>query len=153
LAAGYSRRPLAQKLGIKQGQALMVLNPPVGYEDALGELPPGTSLTSKPKGGADLVHFFATRATVLDAEFPGLSERVKPGGAIWVSWPKASSKLPSDLTDRVVRDIGLKNGFVDVKVCAVDETWSGLKFVRRKVDAHARIEDAPQGAKNGFKPG
>jgi hypothetical protein len=139
-------KSLAQKLGIERGQTVAILDPPDGYDRVLGVLPAETRVTHVLREGLDLIQFFARDAATLDAEFQRLRSSTTPDGAIWISWPKASSRVPSDLSDTVVRAIGLKHGLVDVKVCAVDETWSGLKFVRRLNDersGRARIHRSP----------
>jgi len=134
MSAGYSGKPLAQKLGIREGDALAFLNAPDGYDRLLGELPAGVTVAQELKGQYDFIQVFATRRTNLERELPILKAKLKQGGMIWVSWPKASSGLQTNLSDRVVREVGLKNGLVDVKVCAVDDSWSALKFVRRLSD-------------------
>jgi hypothetical protein len=134
MSAGYSGKPLVQKLGIKQGHALAFLNAPEDYDRLLGKLPDGVTVVRELKDGLDFIHLFATDRASLEREFPRLKARLKQDGMIWVSWPKGSSKLKTDLSDGAVREVGLKNGLVDVKVCAVDESWSALKFVRRSKD-------------------
>jgi hypothetical protein len=134
MSAGYSRKPLAQKLGIKDGCSLAFLNAPDGYSSLLGRLPDGVTVARGARGELDFIQLFVTERAILERELPGLKERLKQKGMIWVSWPKASSKTRTDLSDLVVRDVGLKSGLVDVKVCAVDEKWSALKFVRRLED-------------------
>ncbi len=134
MSAGYSGKPLPQKLGIKQGDVLAFLNAPEDYGRTLGKLPVEVTVTRTLKAQLDFIQFFATDRADLERELPRLKEKLKQGGMIWVSWPKASSGLETDLTDGVVREAGLKNGLVDVKVCAVDDSWSALKFVRRLKD-------------------
>jgi hypothetical protein len=134
MSAGYSGRPLAQKLGIRRGDVLSLLNAPDGYDDLLGGLPDGVTVVRELKGEPDFIQLFATRRADLEREFPRLEGSLRPGGMMWVSWPKATSGLDTDLSDGVVREVGLKNGMVDVKVCAVDGSWSALKFVRRLKD-------------------
>jgi hypothetical protein len=134
MSAGYSKRPLAQKLGIKHGDVVALLNAPDGYDALLGKLPAEVAVTRELKGELDLIQLFAAESARLESEFPKLQARLKQDGVIWVSWPKHSSKLKTDLSDEVVRKVGLKNGLVDVKVCAIDESWSALKFVRRSKD-------------------
>ena len=130
--AGYSSRSLVEKLGIKSGTAVILLGGPPGYAAMLGELPAGAA--SGP--GWRPAHGSSTSSpgcrSELDAAFPRAAKALADDGMLWISWPKKASKLPTDLTEDVVRAIGLPLGLVDVKVCAVDETWSGLKFVRRK---------------------
>lgn len=134
MPAGYSRKPLAQKLGIKKGSVLAFSNAPDDYDRLLGKLPAGAVVARRLEGRLGFIQLFATERASLEREFPRLEARLERDGMIWVSWPKASSKLQTDLSDRVVREVGLKNGFVDVKVCAVDDSWSALKFVRRLKD-------------------
>jgi hypothetical protein len=132
--AGYSGTPLVQKLGIKPGHAICVVGAPATYGRTLGKLPEGVTLRRTPKAPLDLVQFFTTKRAALEARFGALAATLAPAGMLWVSWPKKSSGKATDLTEDVVRAIGLAAGLVDVKVCAVDDTWSGLKFVRRLKD-------------------
>jgi hypothetical protein len=125
--AGYSGTPLLQKLGIKDGQRVVVCNPPAGLPEELKEFA-GARHTEK----LDVALLFAGSEAVLKAEFGKLMHAIDPSGAIWVAWPKKASGVRSDLTDSVIRDYALTLPFVDVKVCAIDETWSGLKLVVRK---------------------
>jgi hypothetical protein len=134
MSAGYLGKPLSQKLGIKKGDVLAFSNSPDGYDRLLGKLPDGVVVARELEGRLDFVQLFATERASLEREFPRLKARLERNGMIWVSWPKASSRQRTDLSDRVVREIGLKNGFVDVKVCAIDDSWSALKFVRRRKD-------------------
>ena len=131
---GYSQTPLVRKLGIREGQRLIFLNAPESYGDTLGRLPDGVVMASELDGPLDFIQFFSSRTCELEAIFPGLRESLAPDGMLWVSWPKGASKVDTDLNGNVVREIGLRNGLVDVKVCAVDDTWSGLKFVYRLKD-------------------
>jgi len=128
-SAGYSGTPLAKKLGLKAGLKVCFINEPSGYAKTLG-----MTNTKWPAKELDFAQFFTKRAAELRKEFPVLVASIKPNGMIWISWPKKSSKVESDLDENVIRDIGLAAGIVDVKVCAVDETWSGLKFVKRLKD-------------------
>ncbi len=134
VSAGHSGRPLVQKLGIKKGDVLALLNAPDDYDLLLGKLPEGAVVAREPEGRLDLVQLFVTERASLEREFPRLKVRLERDGMIWVSWPKASSRRRTDLSDSVVREVGLKNGLVDVKVCAIDDSWSALKFVRRRDD-------------------
>ena len=131
--AGYSGTPLLNKLGIKQGYSMIIINEPVAYWDWLAPLPEGTHVNPK-KGEADFIHLFVKARKVFEKEFLKNKKRLKKDGMFWISWPKKSSKVVSDLDETIIRDFGLKNGLVDVKVCAVDETWSGLKFMFRLKD-------------------
>jgi len=132
MTAGYSGTPLAKKLGIKPNLIVSVINAPAGYDSLVEPLPDGVKLSRKPKPGSDLLHFFTNSRDELFrglAEFRGL---IKQNGSIWVSWHKKAAKLPTEITEDTVREAALPLGFVDVKVCAVDEKWSGLKLVIRR---------------------
>ncbi len=133
--AGYSGTPLIRKLGIKEGFKVSVINPPSNYWRLLGRLPADVELlkkSSKPR--LDFVHVFATDATSLKRQLKTVRNKIVPKGMIWVSWPKKVSRVPTDLDGNVIRDLAFQNRLVDVKVCAVDETWSGLKLVIRVKD-------------------
>jgi hypothetical protein len=131
---GYSRRSLTEKLGIPPGQRLVVRHEPRPYPLLVGRLPSGSSLTSRLFRNSGFIHQFATRTSDLRADFPRLAQALADDGMLWVSWPKRSSGVVTDLNENIVRELGLAQGLVDVKVCAVDEVWSGLKFVRRLVN-------------------
>jgi hypothetical protein len=130
----YSGRPLAHKLGIRSGQKLALLNPPSSYEIDLGELPMGVTVDRELTGGLDLIQLFVKDRATLEKEFPRLKENIKQEGMIWVSWPKRSSKSRADVDENLVRATGLRHGMVDVKICAIDERWSAMKFVMRVKD-------------------
>jgi hypothetical protein len=130
--AGYSGTPLPKKLGIKDGSRFAVRRAPDGFADTLGELPDGAEWRVQVRPGLDVVIAFATRRAELVADWPKLAAAVAPSGAVWFAWPKKASKVPTDITEDVLREEFLPTGWVDVKVCAIDETWSGLKFVLRK---------------------
>ena len=132
--AGYSKRSLVDKLGIKPGAAVLILEAPTGYANTLGPLPVGTRVAKAPRPGLDFIHFFTTRRADLERRFGALQKALAPAGMLWVSWPKKASGVATDVTEDVVRDVALARGLVDVKVCAVDDTWSGLKLVRRVKD-------------------
>lgn len=132
--AGYSSRPLIEKLGIKAGTRIALLHAPRGYGTALGRLPPGVTVVRTARGPLPFIQFFADSKRRLAARFPTLGCALADGGALWISWPKKAAGVPTDLTEDVVRAVGLRHGLVDVKVCAVDDVWSGLKFVRRRKD-------------------
>ena len=138
MPAGYSKRSLPEKLGIKPGCRFCILNAPPSYDATLGELPPGVQRLAKPKGALDFIQFFATRRSELERFFPALKKELAETGMLWISWPKAASKVPTDVNENAVREIGLKNQMVDIKVCAVDDVWSGLKFVYRLKDSTAK---------------
>ncbi|HEU5169114.1 MAG TPA: DUF3052 domain-containing protein [Gemmatimonadales bacterium] len=134
MTAGYSRRGLTEKLGVKPGTTVTVLGAPAGYRRLLAPVPAGVRFVNRLAAGAGFVHQFARRRSELEAAFPRLARALEDTGTLWVSWPKRAAKVETDLTEDVVRGIGLAAGLVDVKVCAVDQTWSGLKFVRRLRD-------------------
>lgn len=130
--AGYSGTPLLRKLGIREGTQIVALNPPDGYASLLGSLPAGAQIVSEPRGRVSFVHFFTLSAAELRSALTRLRAKLASDGMIWVSWPKRASKIPTDVTENVIRDVALPMGFVDVKVCAVDESWSALKLVIRR---------------------
>lgn len=133
--AGYSPNPLLKKLGIKAGYSIQVFNEPDNYWDDLGPLPDDVEgVDEATEASLDFVHFFTKSADELRAQILPLKASIKKTGMIWISWPKKASKVPTDVTDMVVRNTGLEAGLVDVKVCAVDEVWSGLKFMYRVKD-------------------
>jgi hypothetical protein len=132
--AGYSKRSLVEKLGLKAGFKTRLINPPPAYEAALGELPPGVTLVEAGAGPLDFIQFFTKERADLEAQFAALKHELAPAGMLWISWPKKASKLKTDLDENIIREIGLAHGLVDVKVCAIDETWSGLKFIYRLKD-------------------
>jgi hypothetical protein len=130
--AGYSGTPLVKKLGVKEGMTFHGINLPGNYFDLIGELPPDVKIVKRPQGQLDFVHVFSKETAELEALLPKCLGRLRPDGTIWVSWPKKASKVPTDITEDVIRKVALPLGLVDVKVCAVDEVWSGLKLVIRK---------------------
>jgi hypothetical protein len=132
--AGYSGTPLVKKIGIKPGHRIILRNHPSSFLKDLGALPEGVTKTDKLAGKADVVIYFTAKRSELEKDFPRLMKVHHPDGMIWISWPKRSSGKPTDLDENIVRDTGLALGVVDVKVCAIDETWSGLKFVVRLKD-------------------
>jgi hypothetical protein len=132
--AGYSKRSLIDKLGIKPAHRLYLGNPPAGYGKTLGPLPAGAAQMKILKGPCDFIQFFTKDLAELRAAFPQLKKNLATNGSLWISWPKGASKIKTDVNENLVREIGLGNGLVDVKVCAVDEIWSGLKFVYRLKD-------------------
>src|SRR5688572_22105927 len=132
MTAGYSGTPLAQKLGIKERSTVLAINPPTNFDQLLQPLPEGVEMLTTPQPGVDLIHIFTNDR---DELFNGLSDCVrliKQNGSIWVSWYKKASKLPTEITEDTVREAAFPLGLVDIKVCAVDEKWSGLKLVIRK---------------------
>lgn len=130
--AGYSGTPLPRKLGLKDDTRLVVIGEPEGYAGWLGALPAGLQRQRSAGAATTLVHCFVTRRADLAAQLKTLRARLGPDAAVWVSWPKKSAKVPTDVTEDVIRELALPLGFVDVKVCAVSEVWSGLKLVVRK---------------------
>jgi hypothetical protein len=131
-SAGYSGTPLAKKLGIGTGHRVWLAQAPANYKSLVAPLPDGVTFVTKATNTTDVAHVFATKRSVLEKALRSLRKALKPDAAIWVSWPKKTSKMPTDITEDVIRDVALPMGFVDIKVCAVDETWSGLKLVVRK---------------------
>jgi len=129
---GYSGTSLAKKLGLKSPLKLLTINVPKEYKSWLGDLPEGVSLMTKANTPIEAAHVFATESAILDATLSNLRNELKQDGFIWVSWPKKASKVPTDITEDTIREIALPLGFVDIKVCAVSEVWSGLKLVIRK---------------------
>jgi hypothetical protein len=130
--AGYSDTPLAKKLGIKEGFKIFLVKAPAQYQALLAPLPASVSFTGTANSSTNLVHAFVTERTALARLLPTLRKKLPSGAAIWVSWPKKSSKVSTDITEDTIREIALPLGFVDIKVCAVTEVWSGLKLVVRK---------------------
>ena len=131
MPAGYSQRSLVDKLGIKPGARIAILHAPRGYRATLGKLPRGVTVTSAARGVLSFIQFFTVDRAILERQLPALLRVLAPDGALWVSWPKKASGVPTDMTEDVVRAIALPTGLVDVKVAAVDDVWSGLKLVRR----------------------
>ncbi len=132
--AGYSGRPLAAKLGLKEGLRISLVHEPAHYLSLLGKLPPGAKILGPRASNLDIVHIFVASRAELTREFPRAKQRMNTDGMLWVSWPKQSSAKMSDVSENDVREIGLANGLVDVKIAAIDEDWSGLKFVYRLKD-------------------
>jgi hypothetical protein len=131
-SAGYSGTPLAKKLGIKDGMRLTALNAPEGYESWLEGLPSTASISTRVTAPAAAVHLFETKQSSLARQLKSLRAKLQQGGFVWVSWPKRTSGVATDITEDVIRDVALPLGFVDIKVCAVSDVWSGLKLVIRR---------------------
>lgn len=129
---GYSGTPLAKKLGIVAGSRVVARGAPDGYRDWLAPLPEGVEFAPKVGPATDLVHLFVDRRTELGTRLAELRKTLRGDAALWISWPKKASKVPTDITEDTIRELALPLGFVDVKVCAVSEVWSGLKLVVRK---------------------
>jgi hypothetical protein len=132
--AGYSGTPLLKKLGLKPGSSAYVYQAPKDYLVWISPLPEGVKVRDKLSGQMDFIHLFVRDSKTFEREFGKGRKTLKDDGMLWVSWPKKSSKIETDLDENVIRDYGLAQGLVDVKVCAVDEVWSGLKFVVRLKD-------------------
>jgi hypothetical protein len=124
--AGYSGTPLPTKLGIKEGAAVAFLNAPDDFAEALGELPDGVTVRDRLRGPLDVIVFFTVRRADLTRRIEPLKAALDPAGRLWIGWPKQTSKVETDMTEDVVRDVALPLGLVDNKVAAIDETWSGL---------------------------
>jgi hypothetical protein len=138
--AGYTGTPLAKKLGIREGQRIHIVNGPESFPDLLGELPADVQILSTARAPLDLVLLFVISRKDLDKRFAGLAARLAPAGMLWVAWPKKSSGVPTDLNFDVVQRRGLDDGLVDTKICAVDDIWSGLRFVIRVKDRKKNAE-------------
>jgi hypothetical protein len=136
-AAGYSGTPLPRKLGIREGSRLLLVDAPVDFAATLGDLPPGVELVEAGAGAVDVAILFALDEPTVRARFADLAASLQPAGGLWIAWPKRSSGVATELDENVVREIGLADGLVDNKVCAIDATWSGLRFVWR-------LRDRPQ---------
>jgi hypothetical protein len=130
--AGYSGTALAKKLGIREGSRVFVVDAPKDYAKLVEPLPPNVRLVPRVDAQTDMVHIFASERKRLRSALESARAKLQPAGTIWVSWPKKASKVPTDITEDTVRDFALPLGLVDIKVCAVDEVWSGLKLVLRK---------------------
>jgi len=138
VSAGYSGTPLAKKLGIKEGSRVAAVGAPDGFPALLEPLPDGVALRDRLRGPLDVIVFFTKDRAELAKRLPALTKALDPAGGLWVSWPKQSSGVPTDMTEQVVRGVALPTGLVDNKVCAIDETWSGLRLV-------IRLENRPRG--------
>jgi hypothetical protein len=130
--AGYSGTPLFRKLGMRPGMRVRLVNPPGHYAELVAPLPEGVTLSAKLRTDVELCHLFVKKAGELRRRLPELMKMIRQDGCIWVSWPKKASGVPTDITEDTIRTVALPLGLVDIKVCAVDETWSGLKLVIRK---------------------
>jgi hypothetical protein len=130
--AGYSGTPLAKKLGVKEGSHIVVAGAPPYYFSLLEPLPARVHFSSRMTDATDIVHVFSTRRAELQGVLSRYRQTLKPTGMVWVSWPKKAAKASTDITEDTIREIALPLGFVDIKVCAIDDLWSGLKLVIRK---------------------
>ncbi len=131
-STGYSGTPLARKLGIGKGVVIAAVSAPANYVDLVAPLPTGARITNRLPRKPVFVHLFTTSRADLEQRLLKLRGSLDPSGVIWVSWPKKSARVPTDITEDTIRELALPLGFVDVKVCAVDDTWSGLKLVIRR---------------------
>ena len=129
---GYSGTPLAGKLGVKDGFRLALLGAPEDFERDLAPLPAGVRVLRRLAPDLDVAVLFVTQRRQLERRFPAVARAIRPSGGFWVAWPKRASKVPTDLTEDVLREVGLPHGLVDNKVCAVTDVWSGLRFVWRR---------------------
>jgi hypothetical protein len=136
--AGYSGTPLVQKIGIKAGHRLVLRNHPASFLRDLGKLPDGVTQSQRLGSKANVVVFFTDKLAALENDFSALARTMESDGMLWIAWPKRASGLPTDLTEDVVRRVALARGLVDVKVCAIDDAWSGLKLVIRLKDRPAK---------------
>ena len=136
--AGYSATPLPRKLGIRDGSRLLLVGAPDGFASVLGELPPGVQQVDPDASDIDVAVLFAGDLASLRAQFSLVAARLQPAGGLWVAWPKRSSGIATDLGENAIRELGLAAGLVDNKVCAIDATWSGLRFVVRLRDRAGR---------------
>ncbi len=127
--AAYSSTPLAKKLGIVEGAVIRLVGQPANYPSLFADWPEGVCVETTDVKKKDLIHFFTRSAEELQQQLQALKNEIRPNGAIWVSWPKKVAKVPTDLTEDVIRQLALAAGLVDVKVCSVDDVWSGLKLV------------------------
>ena len=130
--AGYSGTPLAKKLGIKPNTLLCVVNAPADYDALLQPLPENVAIVREATDELDILHVFVKRRSELIESINEYKDKIKQNGAIWVSWPKKAARIATDVTEDTVREVALPLGLVDIKVCAVDDVWSGLKLVIRK---------------------
>ena len=136
--AGYSGTPLPQKLGIKPGLMVVTINAPANYRRLLGQLPDHVNFSNRVTANSMFVHLFTSKRNELQRRLSILRNKLSDNGAVWVSWPKKSSGISTNVTEDVIREIALPLEFVDIKVCAVDETWSGLKLMIRRENRKSR---------------
>jgi hypothetical protein len=136
MPAGYSGTPLVRKLGLRPGWRVAVLGAPEGLDELLGELPEGLRVVRRLTDGIDAAWIFVLARRDLERRLPDLLRRLPSDGTLWISWPKRASGVPTDVTEDVLREVVLPTGWVDIKVAAIDETWSGLRFALRRSERH-----------------
>jgi hypothetical protein len=151
--AGYSGTPLAQKLGIKPAMTVTVINQPADYRQLLGEGADGVEFSDRTRTDSSFVHLFTTRRSELEKQLSRLRMKLPNTCTVWVSWPKKSAGVPTDITEDVIRAVALPFGFVDVKVCAVDETRSGLKLMVRREQRKSKPLTSRFASSPGSRPG
>lgn len=139
MPAGYSGTPLARKLGIAEEHVVALIDEPEGFRTLLAPIPDGVTFRTSLRGSAQVVVLFATRRAAFARRVEAAGRAVFPDGGLWIAWPKRASKVPTDMTEDVVREVALPLGLVDNKVCAIDETWSGLRIVWRRELRHQSI--------------
>lgn len=132
MTTGYSGTPLVSKLGFKPGQRVAYVNPSANFSELVGELPDGVQVLADLQGPLDLIVCFVTERRVFEQRLAALRRAMTPDAMLWIVWPKRASKVETTMTEDVVREVALPTGLVDTKVCAIDETWSGLRLVIRK---------------------
>jgi hypothetical protein len=143
VSAGYSGTPLPKKLGIQEGGRVLLLHAPRGFKSTLSPLPAGVKFASEARAAShDVIVYFTKGAADLAKSFARLEKALADHGGLWIAWPKKTSQVATDLNENVVREIGLAHGVVDNKVCAIDETWSGLRFMRRRATSRSRKESS-----------
>jgi hypothetical protein len=135
--AGYSGTPLPRKLGVREGSRVALLHAPPDFASSLGALPAGAQLAPAARAATDVIVLFATTHAQLSADLARAVAALAPTGGLWLAWPKRSARVPTDLTEATIRAVGLGTGLVDNKVCALDDIWSGLRFV-------VRLQDRPR---------
>jgi Protein of unknown function (DUF3052) len=139
---GYSGTPLEKKLGIKEGFKIRIVNQPANYFELFTEMPENIAILTDKKIKKNLIHYFTKQAKDLHKDIVSIRNEIEPDGTIWISWPKKASKVATDITEDIIRDLALANGLVDIKVCAIDEIWSGLKLVIPVKDRKANRQHA-----------
>ncbi len=144
--AGYSGTPLPKKLGIKEESRIALVGAPQGFERMLAPLPDRVELKSRARGPVDVIVYFTRKRAELERRFGALARQLDPAGGLWIAWPKKNAALETDLDQMAVMEVGLATGLVDNKVCAIDDTWSGLRFVVRKEN---RVGWPPAGPERG----